>query len=96
MGYVNMGEQFGDSKRAVNFLPKNLRSRLGQSSDDMAQMGSKLRTVTTVVEAAAAKMEKPPVAPVPPVKSAVSVNIPYTPIALGIAAILAVVIFSNR
>jgi hypothetical protein len=95
MGYVNMGEQFGDAKRAVNYLPKNMRSRLGQTADDLAQIGKKMTAVTTAAEAVARKMENP-VPPAAPAVKAVSVKIPYTPIALGIAAVLAVVIFSQN
>jgi hypothetical protein len=89
-----MGEQFGDAKRAVNYLPKNMRSRLGQTADDLAQIGKKMTAVTTAAETVARKMENP-VPPAVPAK-AVSVKIPYTPIALGIAAVLAVVIFSQK
>jgi len=76
--YEQMKNQFGDAKRAVNYLPKNMRSRFGQLPEDL---GGKIATVTSAIAAGVAKLE-PPKAPEPP-KAAVSVDIPYIPVVLG-------------
>lgn len=81
--YEQMANQFGDSKRAVNYLPKNMRPHLGQLPEDL---GGKIATVTSAIAAGAAKLEnpKPPEAS----KSAVSVDIPYVPVVAGVIVVI--------
>jgi len=94
MGYEQMSNQFGDSKRAVNFLPKNMRSHLGQMPGDL---GSKIAAVTTAVEAGALNPPSAPTAAPAPTKAAISVDIPYTPIVAVVALIaVAAIIYSKK
>jgi len=91
--YEQMANQFGDAKRAVNYLPKNMRSHLGQA-DTLNRVTSVANTV-----AAGAQQLSQPLAVVTeavtaakdaaaPTKSAVSVNIPYISIVLGVLAVV--------
>lgn len=81
--YERMENQFGDAKRAINYLPKNMKSHLGQAED----LGAKIATVTSAVEAGAARLRSPQT-PAPAPTSAVSVDIPYIPMVLGVGAVV--------
>lgn len=77
--YERMENQFGDSKRAVNYLPKNMRGRFGQLPEDL---GGRIATVTSAIAAGAAKLETPKA------KAVVSVDIPYIPVVLGSVVVI--------
>ena len=92
MAYERLGDQFQNSRAAVKMLPKQFRSRLGQLPEDL---GSKIMTVTKAIEAGAATLEKPK-APVAEPTKAVSVDIPYIPVALAVVGIIGIVLLLRK
>ena len=85
--YERLGDQFQDSRNAARILSRNMRG-LGQTED----LGSKIKLVANAVAAGASALETPAPASGP----AVSVDIPYVPIGLGILAVVAVFYFLKK
>ena len=83
MGYERLSDQFTDSQNAVNLLPKNMRSPLGQLPEDL---GSKIAAISSAVGTGAEKLA-PPKAP-EATKKVISVEMPYIPMALGVAVVV--------
>lgn len=88
--YERLGDQFKDSRNAARMLPRGMRRGLGQAED----LGSKIKLVANAVAAGAEVLEKPATPPAP--AAAVSVDIPYVPVAIGVIAVVAAFYFLKK
>ena len=85
--YERMENQFGDAKRAVSYLPKNMRVRQLSGPENFLQAAAQgLQAGIAPKVPAATTAEK--AADTDAAKGAVSIDIPYIPIAIGISVVV--------